>query len=76
MVTISLGILTKNVEDSIEPLLEQCAPYAHEIIILDSFSKDKTVEIAKRYGARVYTKAFNGSYSELRNLLLNVSTGD
>lgn len=76
MVTISLGILTKNVEDSIEPLLEQCASYAHEIIILDSFSTDKTVEIAKRYGARVYEKAFTGSYAELRNFLLNVSTGE
>lgn len=74
--SISLGILTKNAEDSIEPLLEQCAKYAHEIIIVDSFSNDKTVDIAKKYNARVLTVAFNGSFSKLRNILLNVAKGD
>ena len=30
--------------------------WAHEVVILDSYSTDKTIEIAKQYGAKVFKK--------------------
>ena len=76
MQSISLAILTKNAEDSLEPLLEQCAPYAHEIIILDGFSNDGTLDIAEKYNAKVFKSPFNGSFTILRNHLLELCSGE
>ena len=76
MTTITLGILTKNAGAQLEPLLEQCAPYAHEIIIMDGFSTDNTLTIANKYNAKIYKRAFNGSFAELRNELINLATGE
>ena len=76
MTTISLGILTKNSGAQLEPLLEQCKPYAHEIIIIDGFSTDNTRDIAQQYGAKIYMQPFNGSFAQLRNLILDLSTAE
>lgn len=73
---ISLGIITRNVEDQIEPLLEQCAPYAYEIVVVDSYSHDNTVKLCKKYGARVHNVACTGSFAQMRNILMNLCTGD
>ena len=76
MTTISLGILTKNAGAQLEPLLEQCAAYANEIIIIDGFSTDSTIDIAKAYKARIYYQPFNGSFASLRNKILDLATSE
>jgi glycosyltransferase involved in cell wall biosynthesis len=60
---LSFIIPTLNEERHIEPLLRHLSPQLEgkdEIIIVDSFSKDRTVEIAKGYGARVITQPKSG----------------
>ena len=52
MNSISIIIIVKNGESFIEKALES-AKWADEIIILDSGSKDKTIEISKKY-TRLY----------------------
>jgi len=46
-------ILTYNEEIHIERCIRSILPVTQEIMVIDSFSTDKTVEIAKTFGARV-----------------------
>ncbi len=56
---VSVVIPTLNEEKNIESVMKETAgflrkrKYDHEIIVVDGYSKDKTIEIAKKYGAMV-----------------------
>ncbi len=54
MLDISTIILTCNEEIHIKRCLENARKYAKEIFIVDSGSTDRTMEIAKEYGAKVF----------------------
>lgn len=54
MLDISVIILTYNEEIHLERCLNNAKKIAKEIFIVDSFSTDKTVEIANQMGAKVY----------------------
>jgi glycosyltransferase involved in cell wall biosynthesis len=56
----SLIVITFNEEDRIARCLES-VPGAGEIIVVDSFSDDRTVEIAREHGARVYQREFTSA---------------
>jgi len=49
--------------------------WADEIILVDSFSSDGTVEIAREYGARIISEKFCG-FGKLRNMALDASSHD
>ena len=55
---LSVLILTKNNQRSINYALMSVQPYADEIIVLDSGSQDKTLEIANRYTDKIYFREF------------------
>ena len=72
-VPVSVVVITKNEEDKIARCLESLK-WADEVILVDDESRDKTVEIAKRYTDRVVTKKMevegkhrNYAYSLARN---------
>jgi len=54
MQDISVIILTYNEEKHIRRCIESLKPIAKDIFIVDSYSTDKTVEIAESLGAKVY----------------------
>ncbi|MBY5947154.1 glycosyltransferase family 2 protein [Photobacterium rosenbergii] len=54
MRTLSALIISKNEEDRIVPCFESLKGFADEIILFDSGSTDKTVEIAKQYTDKVW----------------------
>jgi glycosyltransferase involved in cell wall biosynthesis len=54
MRTISALIISKDEEDRIKPCLESLKGFADEIILFDSGSTDRTVEIAKEYTDKVW----------------------
>jgi glycosyltransferase involved in cell wall biosynthesis len=56
---VSVFILSRNEEGKIGPALESVA-WASEIVVIDSFSTDRTVEIAASRGARVVQIEFEG----------------
>src|SRR5690242_12245395 len=56
--SVSILILTLNEERNIAACLES-VKWSDDIVVLDSFSTDRTVEIAKSYGARVIQRKFD-----------------
>ncbi len=55
---LSVLMITKNAAETLEKSLASVKKIADEIIIVDSMSTDRTVEIAKNYLAKVYVKEF------------------
>ena len=72
---ISVAIITFNEESKIRRCIESVIPVADEIIVLDSFSQDKTVPIALAAGATVYQQGFHG-YKEQKNAALQFASYD
>ncbi|MCX8093717.1 MAG: lipopolysaccharide heptosyltransferase II [Candidatus Goldbacteria bacterium] len=62
---ISAVIITYNEEKNIKRCLDSIK-FCSEIIIIDSGSTDKTLSIAKKYGAKVFYKEFT-DYSSVKN---------
>lgn len=52
--TLSLAMITKNAGDHLKECLDSISPFVDEIVIVDNGSTDKTVKIAKKFGAKVY----------------------
>lgn len=60
MPKISVVIITKNEEKNIGRCIDSVKDIADEILVVDSFSTDKTEEICKSKGARFVQHAFEG----------------
>lgn len=58
-IPLSIVIVAKNEEDKLASCLERCV-FAKEIVLVDDESTDKTVEIAKQFGAKVYSRKMEG----------------
>lgn len=68
MAGISVVILTLNEEDYIGDCLETVTDWVDEIIIIDSYSSDRTVEIAREYTGEIYQieQPADEGYDDLR----------
>lgn len=71
---LSVIIITKNEEGNIRRCLES-VKWADEIIVLDSGSRDKTVDIAKEFTDKVYLTDWRG-YGIQKQRALSFATGD
>ncbi len=72
---LSAVIITYNEEKKIERCLKSLT-WTDEIIIVDSFSTDRTVEICKRYTNKVYQHSWPHSSSEQRNVADRYAAND
>ncbi len=68
--TLAVIILTYNEEANIAQALDSVAGWADECHVLDSLSTDRTVEIARQYGARISQNKFV-DYARQRNHALD-----
>ena len=59
MIPVSIVIVTKNEEANIEAALDSVKDAA-EIVVIDSFSSDRTVEICRKYTDKVFQKEWEG----------------
>ena len=57
---ITAIILTKNEEVNIGDCIESIKMVVKRIVVIDSYSTDKTIEIAKKYGADESPAFVNG----------------
>jgi len=72
---ISTVVLTKNEETNIERCLKSALTLSDEIIVVDSLSDDRTVEIAKKFTDKVYLNPWPG-FSEQRSFSLTKTSHD
>lgn len=56
---VTACVITFNEQENIKDCLESVA-WTDEIVVVDSFSADKTVQICKRYTNRVFQRAWSG----------------
>ena len=66
---ITIAILTKNEELVINDAIQSVKNYFNEVIVLDSFSKDKTVNIVNKNKIKLFKKKFV-DYASQRNYVL------
>lgn len=70
---ISLFIITKNEEVNIGPCILSAKELVDEVVVVDSFSQDRTAQIAKELGAKVYQRSFVG-FADQKNFALQQTT--
>lgn len=75
MIKLSACIITYNEERNIARCLESLLGIADEVIVVDSSSTDRTLEICKQYEAKVYQQDFLG-YAEQKNYANSLSSFD
>ncbi len=76
MLDITVVILTYNEELHIQRCIENANIFAKEVILIDSFSNDKTIEIATTLGAKVFQHRWENNHAKqlnwgLQNLLFS-----
>jgi glycosyltransferase involved in cell wall biosynthesis len=67
MLDLSVIILTYNEELHIRRCIENVLPIVKEIFLVDSYSTDKTIEIAESLGAKIYQNKWENNYSKQFN---------
>ena len=75
MKSLSAVIITWNEEDNIGRCIDSLWHVADEVIVLDSYSSDNTVAIARQKGAIVKQEKFSG-YKQQKNKALQLATHD
>jgi tetratricopeptide (TPR) repeat protein len=75
-VRVSLTMIVKNEEANLPRCLESVRGLFDEIIVLDTGSTDRTVEIARSFGARVFDFVWVDDFAAARNAALARATGD
>lgn len=76
MPKVSLCMIVRNEEEHLEACLQAAGPYADEIIIVDTGSEDRTEEIARQAGARLFRMKWEEHFAKARNYALHRATGD
>lgn len=68
---ITLCMIAKNEEANLAQCLKSVQSLVSEVIIIDTGSEDRTIEIAQEFGAQVYHFKWNDSFSDARNVSLD-----
>lgn len=76
MATISLCMIVKNEEMHIARCLDSIAGLVEEIIIVDTGSTDRTVEIVSDYTSKVYSYPWTDDFSDARNYSFSKASMD
>lgn len=77
---LSICMMVKNEEKNLERCLESLNRLRenidNELIIIDTGSIDRTVEIANKYTDKVYYHEWNNNFSEMRNITISYASGN
>lgn len=75
-IPVSVIVHTRNEERNIAACLESVAGWAGELIVMDMESSDRTVEIARRYGAIILTHPLIRDFDGARNVSAQRATNE
>lgn len=73
---LSVCMIVKNEERFIAQCLQSVKGLAHQIVVVDTGSTDRTVQIAKEHGAEVHSFSWCDDFSAARNSSLEHATGE
>ena len=76
MATISVCMIVKNEEAVLARCLDCLNDLAEEIIVVDTGSSDRTLEIARQYTPKVYSFPWHQDFSEARNFAFSKAACD
>ncbi|MBO5207978.1 MAG: glycosyltransferase [Lachnospiraceae bacterium] len=76
MLPISVCIIAKNEEQHIEECLRKIKLYHYEIVLVDTGSTDKTVELAAKYTNNIYHFDWINDFSAAKNFAVSKATND
>jgi glycosyltransferase involved in cell wall biosynthesis len=74
--TLSLCMITRNEECHLAKCLASVRKLVDEIIIVDTGSEDRTIDIAQAFGARVFEMQWKNDFAEARNYSLAQASGE
>ncbi|MDE3155860.1 MAG: glycosyltransferase [Acidobacteriota bacterium] len=74
--TLSLCLIARNEEVHLPRCLASVRDLVDEMIVVDTGSTDRTIDIARSFGARVFEIAWHDDFSEARNYSLARATGE
>lgn len=75
MSKLSVAIITLNEESNIAECIHSVLPIADEVVVLDSFSTDRTAEIVAQHGAKVFQEKFAG-FTNQKNRATELCTNE
>ena len=73
LLPVSVSIISYNEEDNIGRCIEAIHDFVAEIVVVDSLSTDRTVEIARSLGATVYVEPWKGHIEQKNSALAKCS---
>lgn len=74
-ITLSVCYIVKDEEEMLRKTLPSVSAVADELIIVDTGSTDRTIEVAKSFGAKIYEFPWKNDFAAARNRALeNVSS--
>ena len=76
MAKIAVVINTWQEEGNIADAIKSAKKVADEIVVVDTYSSDKTVEIARKHGALVYLHEYLGYVEPVRNFAVSKAKSD
>ena len=76
MLPISVCMIAKNEEKHIEESLRRLKPYHYEIVLVDTGSTDRTLEIAAKYTDKMYHFDWINDFSAVRNFSFAQASND
>ena len=75
---LSIAMMVKNEEKYLQECLEALQPLREavdsELIIVDTGSEDRTVEIARQFTDKVYFHRWNNDFAAMRNKTIEYAT--
>jgi tetratricopeptide (TPR) repeat protein len=74
--TLSLCMIVKDEQEMLPRSLAAARDAVDEIVVVDTGSSDRSVEIARSFGARVIEREWTGSFADARNASFDAATGD
>jgi len=74
--TVSLCMIVKDEEAMLPRALAAVVDFVDELIVVDTGSTDRTIEIAESFGATILRHEWDGDFSAARNLGLDAATSD
>lgn len=76
MLPVSVCMIAKNEDNHLEECLKRLRPCRFEIIVVDTGSVDRTVEVAHKYADKVFHFAWCDNFSSARNFSIQQASND